>query len=410
MKGFWKRCGALTGSAAESVAFALAQLKTDRFRTVLSLSGIAIGIFSTVAVLTLMGSLRRVMEEGLAEFGKDVVLIETIPLEGALNDEGEFRWWDYANRPPVSREEYLFLAENARSAQNLCFSLSFTDNPVVGVAGQWQLAIRNRIASGRPFTAAELSGGAAVALVGADYAREHEGEKSLVVDGRVFEIIGIFERSGISAVSLTDTDASIVIPMEAARTLPGAATAHATISAQPKPGVSEEAFDAELRRLLRSHRRLSPGVEDNFALNRLTFILRESRDLFSIIDTIGWIVGLFSLLIGGFGIANILFVAVRERTRQIGLQKALGATRGMIAVQFLTEAATLSLSGGVAGLAAVWLLTQILRGSAVPMVLSPALFTTGLMTALLTGIAAGMAPAIQAANLAPAVALSCEEA
>ena len=202
--------------------------------------------------------------------------------------------------------------------------------------GNWQLAVHNPIAQGRTFSAAELSSGRAVPLVGAGYADTHPGEKSVSIDGRRFDIIGTFARSGINAVSLADIDESVVIPGEAARTLFGASEGRSTITIQPKPGVSEEALDAEIRTLLREYRHLDPTAPDNFALNRFSFIIREMGDLFSLIDTIGWMIGLFSLLIGGFGIANILFVAVKERTREIGIQKALGATQGTISLQFLT--------------------------------------------------------------------------
>ena len=409
MKGFWIWAGALARSVGESFALAASQFRSDRFRTGLSLAGIAIGIFSTVAALTLVDSVHQTMNDGFADFGGDLVLVEQIPLEPDFDEEGGLRWWDFLGRPPVTREEYHFLAENGTHIHLIGYTQCSNRDLILGVWGNWQLAVHNPIAQGRNFSSSELSGGSSVALVGAAYADAHPGEKSVSIDGRRFDIIGTFARSGISAVSLADIDQSVVIPGEAARTLFGASDTRATIVVQPKPGVSEAAIDAELRTLLRQYRHLDPAAPDNFALNRFSFIIREMGDLFSLIDTIGWIIGLFSLLIGGFGIANILFVAVKERTREIGIQKAMGATRGTISLQFLTEAATLSMAGGAAGLAAVWLLTLLLRRSPVPLTLSAGHLCTGILTALIIGIAAGMAPAISAAKMHPARAVASPE-
>ena len=409
MKGLKNRAGALARSVGESVALAAGQFRSDRFRTGLSLAGIAIGIFSTVAALTLVDSVHRTMNEGFADFGGDVVLIEQIPLEPSFDEEGGLRWWDYLGRPQVTREEYRFLADHSALLEKACFAQYFNKELIISVSGDWQLAIQNPVAEGRAFSAAELKNGGTVAVVGADYAAAHPDERSVSIDGRRFDVVGVFARSGLSAVSLADIDGAVVIPGEAARSLPSALEARTAITVKPKPGVSAEAFDAELRALLRQSRHLDPAAPDNFALNRFSFIQRELGDLFSLIDTIGWIVGLFSLLIGGFGIANILFVAVKERTREIGIQKALGATRGWISLQFLTEAATLSLAGGCVGLAAVWLLTLPLRHGAVPIILTPAHLCAGICTALIIGIAAGKAPALSAAKIHPARAVASPE-
>ena len=409
MKGLRNWAGTLGRSVGESIALAAGQFRSDRFRTGLTLAGIAIGIFSTVGALTLVDSVQRCINEGFADFGGDVVLVEQVPLEPDFDEEGSLRWWDYLSRPQVTREEYLFLAENCRSAEELCYSQFFNKDVIICVTGDWRLSIHNPIAEGRAFSAAELNGGGAVALVGADYAAEHPDERSLSIDGRRFEIIGVFARSGVSAVSLADIDAAVVIPGEAARSLPGAAEARGSITVRPKRGVPAEALDAELRTLLRQVRHLDPTAPDNFALNRFSFIVRELADLFSLIDTIGWIVGLFSLLIGGFGIANILFVAVKERTREIGVQKALGARRSEISLHFLTEAATLSLAGGCTGLTGVWLITQLLHRSPVPIILTSGHLCAGIATALIIGIAAGMAPAISAAKMLPARAVASPE-
>ena len=148
MKGFSKRAGGLIRTARESVAMAASQFKNDRFRTGLSLAGIAIGIFSTVGALTVVDSLERTMNDGLSDFGKDVVLVEQIPLEPDLDEEGTFRWWNYISRPPVTREEYRFLADHGETIDKLCYSCYFNNDVIIGVLGDWELVIRNPIQTG----------------------------------------------------------------------------------------------------------------------------------------------------------------------------------------------------------------------------------------------------------------------
>ena len=169
--------GTLGRSVGESVALAAGQFRSDRFRTGLTLAGIAIGIFSTVGALTLVDSVQQSINEGVADFGGDVVLVEQIPLEPDFDEEGSLRWWDYLGRPQVTREEYLFLAENCRSAEELCYAQFLNNSVIISVTGDWRLSIRNPIAEGRAFSAAELNGGSAVAIVGADYAAEHPEEQ-----------------------------------------------------------------------------------------------------------------------------------------------------------------------------------------------------------------------------------------
>ena len=161
---------------------------------------------------------------------------------------------------------------------------------------------------------------------------------------------------------------------------------------------------------MRSYRRLGPFQDDNFALNRLSYLLDEITSVFSLLSKLGWIVGFFSLLVGGFGIANMLFVSVEERRPQIGICRALGARRSEIVREFLGEAAVLSLLGGMVGIATVQsaLLISKLFSAAdmLPMVLSLRAALSGLAAAILIGLLAGVAPARTASHLPPAEAIA----
>ncbi len=405
MKGFVWKAGNLAGIATDSARFALSELKVDKFRTILSLAGVSIGIFSIVSVFTLVDSLKESLDQGLEEFGKDVTFVEQMPLEPDLNEEGIFRWWEYVSRPQVTYDEYLFLAQHNSTFSQMCWTCFLDDGTTVGITPGWEMTIRNRIVSGRPFSAGELQYGAPVAIAGADYAKLHKTDSIVTLDGVRCTIIGTLERSGLNSVSLADTDKSIMIPARLAMRLNSFNGCRTSLAIKPAEGISDETFTAEIRALMRRYRRLSPQAKDNFSVNRLSFIVNEMENLFALVDSIGWIIGIFSLLVGGFGIANIMFVSVRERTAQIGLQMALGAKRRIIVLQYLTESVTLSVMGGAAGLAVVWLATLLLYRSPLPVSLSPGNAATGMLIAAIIGIAAGVAPATAAANLHPAEAL-----
>lgn len=385
----------------ESIRFALAGLGNDKLRTLLSLAGIAIGIFTIIAVLTLVETMERSVDQGLNRFGSDVVFVEQIPLEPDLNDEGEFKWWEYISRPQVSYGEYEYMRDKREKIGEISWSCFLNDGVSVGVSDGWMLSVRNDIRCGRGFTATELENGAAVAIVGADFADAHKGESAVAIDGVRFEIIGEFERSGINAVSMVDVDASVIIPASRARRLWGFAGCRQVITARPADGVSDEEFCDEIRMLMRRWRRLSPLDGDNFSINRLSFIARSMKELFSTLDRIGWIIGIFSLLAGGFGVANIMFVSIRERTGEIGIKKALGARSRDIRRQFLTEAVTLSLLGGLAAVAFGWLVTLLFAGGPLELRLSAKGVAIALALSFITGIAAGVAPATAAAKMNP---------
>jgi putative ABC transport system permease protein len=158
--------------------------------------------------------------------------------------------------------------------------------------------------------------------------------------------------------------------------------------------------------LMRQYRRLRPAQEDDFALNELSFVAEQFHSLFGMVNRVGWLVALFSLLVGGFGISNIMYVSVEERTRIIGIKKALGARKRVITMQFLAEAATLSTLGGVAGIVLVWIVTLLIPDTLFQIYLSPVNVLKGIAIALVIGIISGVAPARHAASLHPVDAIN----
>ncbi len=416
----------------QSIVSAFRQLKVERFRTLLSLLGVCVGIFSIVAVLTVVDSMKSVLMDSFDSFGSDIVMIEQIPIEPDLNEDGFFRWWEYASRPQVSYKEYQYLTNNPEITEiAFCIYQSgvasagrkiYKDGEVVGVEGDWLLALRGEIEYGRGFTMTELNEGDAVTIIGDAVANELFGSgaeaigQSVRIDDTNATVIGVFQKTGVNQMSLTDIDAVKVLPNKIVNGMNGPDKRTSIVTA-PSDGISDELFLSFLRDKMRVSRGLDSTQEDNFALNRISFLEDEVSEIFSLINVVGWIVGCFSLLIGGFGIANIMFVAVHERIPQIGVMKALGAKRRVILSQFLVEAIILSLLGAIAGIVLVEvgvLIVNDISHNTGPiyvtgnniMQLSFGNVLKGLSVAIIIGLLSGLAPAKWAARLQPTVAMA----
>ena len=381
---------------------AFRQLKADRFRTLLSLLGVAIGIFSIVAALTLVDSVQTSVREGFSAFGSDLLFIDREPLEPDLNEDGVFRWWEYATRPSVTWREYQYVKERGDGTAFDQIAFAAYGPETVGVDGNWSLLVPQSLAQGRYFTQRELEEGLPVVIVGS--AVEATGGRKITcgdplwLEGKRYEVIGVFAKAGLTTVSPVDVDEVRLVSYKSQRQAP-------LRSSIVVSGANPE----RIRTIIREYRRLSPGQEDNFALNRLSFLLDEMNEIFAMLSKLGWIIGIFSLLVGGFGIANMLYVSVEERKPQIGICRALGAKRRRIEREFLGEATILSLMGGSAGIALVEILMLTYRLSGkmtLPLSLSPRAIITGLIVAIIIGLIFGVAPARHAAKLHPVEAIT----
>jgi len=382
----------------------------DWFRTLLSLLGVCIGVFSIVSVFTCVDSLKSTIREGFENFGTDILFVEKEPLEPDLNEDGVFRWWNYAGRPQVTEDEYRYLAENSSLAGKAAYSVSFSD--IVGVSGDWDLTVQTPLAAGRGFSSSELERGTAAVIIG-DSVRERLSDemgdplgRNIRIGDSYFTVIGIFEKRGSNAVSTVDVDNARIIPYRAAAALADLSFARASVALAPKSGAGADELLYESRSLLRQVRRLSPSEEDDFAINRFSFILGEMTEIFDLVNSLGWIIGIFSLLVGCFGVANIMFVSVQERIHEIGIQKALGARRSRILTQFLSEASLLSLLGGAAGVLLVAAGLLVVPDGVIELRLTAANVLLGLGISLATGLVAGLAPALHASRLNPVDAIN----
>ncbi len=405
----------------ESFLFAFNSLKNNKLRTFLSLFGITIGIFSIISVFTVIDSLEDNIRQSIASLGDDVVYVQKWPW---MMGDGEYPWWKYMTRPMPTLSESRELADKSTIAQAIGFQVfarkdvQYKGNTaenieIEAVTDAYEEIRVFDIAQGRYFSEFEMQKGSNKIVMGSKLAQElFQNEnpvgKIIKIMGRKIEIIGVFEKEGTDMFGVSK-DERIVMPLQYIRNLVNIKSEELDpmIIAKPKPGYSVDDLIEELRGHMRGIRRLSPLEDDNFALNKTSIISQGFDGLFLVLDIAGMIIGGFSILVGGFGIANIMFVSVKEQTTIIGIQKAIGAKRYFILLQFLFEAVLLSLIGGAIGLFIIWLGTLGVN-AATDMSFSLSLknIFIGLSISVSIGIISGLLPAFTASRLDPVKAIA----
>ncbi len=411
---------------AESFQFAWSALKANLLRTILSLLGVTVGIFAIIAVFTLVDSLEKNIKDSFNFLGTGVIYVDKWPY--IADNGGEFKWWEFLRRPTPSYAEYKALEANLQHQRDICIlarrgnqvlrvgANSIGQISLIGGSEGYEKIYEVNIEQGRYFTSAEVLGGRKVVVLGFEVANALFPNvspigKEVKIKNLKYKIVGVVKRAGQSFLGFPSMDYAALIPYQSFRGLYQTGTGRWN---EIQSSIGLKGYDSdfglvelenEAKGLLRSRRGLRPGEKDNFALNRPEAIAKAIGSLFDVVGVAGWIIGGFSILIGGFGIANIMFVSVKERTSIIGLQKSLGAKNYFILFQFLFEAIFLSLIGGLAGLLLVFALTFAPFFGSMEVVLSIKNIVLGLTVSSAIGVISGIVPAAVAARMDPVQAI-----
>lgn len=402
----------------ESYLSAFQSIVVNKLRTILSLLGITIGIFAVISVFTVVDSLEHSIRESIKSLGNDVLFVQKWPW-AFTND---YPWWKYMNRPIPVLKELNEIQNRSHEAEAAAFvisasrTLKYQNNSVenssmLAVTHEYSRIMNVDIAYGRYFSPAESNGGRNVAIIGNTivenlFGNENALDKMIKIAGRNVKIIGVLKKRGDD--NFNSTDEQVIIPLNYGRNLVDLndEELNAFIVVKAKKAVSNEELGEELTGILRAIRKLKPAAEDNFAINESSMVTKGLDDFFRLLKMAGWFIGGFSLLVGGFGIANIMFVSVKERTHLIGIQKSIGAKNYFILLEFLFEAVFLCLIGGVVGLILVFI------GSAVAskfmdmdLLLTMGNILFGITISIVIGLIAGLIPAYSASRLNPVDAI-----
>jgi putative ABC transport system permease protein len=400
----------------ESFTFALHAVVVNKIRTLLSLLGITIGIFSVISVLTIFDSMESAIRKSISELGENVLFIQKWPWGGG----GDYPWWKYIRRPEPKLEDLREIQRRSQAAETAAFMFGISrtvrykgnnmeDVEIIGASHDFDKVMSFDLAEGRYFTMQESQGGRNVAIIGSNVAENlFRGISPVGEEIRIFgnklEVIGLIKKEGEDLFG-GSSDNRVIIPVNFAKKYVDIQEIGSTIIVKARPNVSNDELRDELTGIMRSVRKLKPRAEDDFSINETDIISREFDALFRIIAIVGWIVGGFSLLVGGFGIANIMFVSVRERTNQIGIQMAMGAKKFFILLQFLFEAMFLSVFGGIVGLLIVYALVLLSKGFPFTLSLSVTNIVIGISVSALIGLFSGIIPSWVASRLDPVEAM-----
>lgn len=400
---------------------ALQELWKNKLRTFLSLFGITIGIFCIIGVLATVGSLERNIQNEVKSLGTNTIYVDK--WDYSAGGGPDFPWWRYINRPYPRYDEMQKIIERTPGAKYVAYkievntNIDYKDNSLSGVSlfgisEQFKDIQPIEVQTGRYISDAEFSQGSNVLVIGIEVAEKLFGSaevavgKEVTAKGKKLRVIGVIKKQGKSMIGGWAFDQNTVLPYKYARNIVDERRADPLIMVQGQDDLNSKALKDELTGTMRGIRKLTPTKEDDFTLNDINDFSAAISSAFVSLNIGGWAIAALSLIVGMFGVANIMFVTVRERTSQIGLKKAIGAKRHVILAEFLIESAFLCIIGGLIGLTLVFLLTQVLtRALDFPVYISTTNMVLAVVICVVVGIVAGFIPARQAARMDPVVAI-----
>jgi len=396
---------------------ALAEFRSNKLRTFLSLFGITVGIFCIIGVLATVDSLQRNVQNDIKSLGSKTIYIDK------WDYTGQIPWWKLVNRPVPKYDEVKMLKQRSSLTKNVAFNISSTSKiewddeavtnvNVYGITEDFSNIQKLDIEDGRFFQQSDYENSANSAIIGYNIAEklftrpEKAVGQEIVLYGRKAVVIGLLKKKGQSMMGGYDYDEAVLLDYGFMRTLINEKTSQPVIVVQGKDNVPMKMLRDDVQGAMRSIRKIRPAQTDNFSMNDIEAFGEFMAGIFSGINTGGWFIASLSLIVGMFGVANIMFVTVRERTGQIGLKKAIGAKKSSIMTEFLLESAFLCILGGAIGLLLVYILTKIISPAiGFPVTISFDILSLAISICIITGVLAGIIPAFIAARMDPVVAI-----
>jgi putative ABC transport system permease protein len=399
---------------------AMEEFRSNKLRTFLSLFGVTIGIFCIISVLSTVGSLEAAIQNDIKTLGAKTVYIDKWEYKGGE----DYPWWKYVNRPTPKFAEINIIREKVPAAAHVVFQTQASDvveygNAVLnnvnyyGVSDEFFDIQPVEITAGRSLQPRDFERSTNSLLIGTTVATELFGKPEDAVgklvklkNDKIGTVVGLIKKQGKSIMEMWNFDESIIIPNTFLSQMVPDDYANPKIIVQGRQQLPMELLLDELTGAMRSLRKLKPAQENNFSLNDIESFSKFISDLSSNVSIGGWAIAALSLIVGMFGVANIMFVTVRERTPQIGLKKALGAKRSTILTEFLLESAFLCILGGLIGLLLVFILAKIATAFiGFTVFISPNIMLLAIGICILVGMLAGIIPASIAAKMDPVVAI-----
>jgi putative ABC transport system permease protein len=405
-----------------SFKLALLELWKNKLRTFLSLFGVTIGIFCIIGVLATVNSLEQNIQNQIKSLGTNTIYVDKWDYGGGGPD---YPWWKYQKRPSPKYDEVQAIKQRTSSAKYVAFKIGTQDNVeyadislqgvnLYGITQQFNEIQPIQVADGRYISDAEFEQGINVLVMGYDVAEKIFGTaeravgKIAAIRGKKFQIIGVTKKEGSSAINIGgwQFDQSVIMPYRYARNIMDERRADPLIMVQGQDNITSKALVDDLKGSMRAIHTLSPTQEDDFALNDINDFSDAMSEAFSSVNVGGWAIAILSLIVGMFGVANIMFVTVRERTSQIGLKKAVGAKPRVILIEFLLESAFLCIIGGLIGILLVFVMTKIITiAFDFPIFISTYYMMMAVVICIVVGVVAGIIPAYKASRLDPVVAI-----
>ena len=408
----------------ETLKLTFQQLWLNKLRTFLSLFGITVGIFSIIAILTAVDALKNNINQSINSLGDNVIFVNK--WAWTFDGPSDYPWWKYFQRPNVKYENYKYVQAKSKLAEYVTFELNPRQAPEISykdkkthkgvisaVTDNYGKVFQLDIAQGRYLSTMEIGNGLNVCVIGGDIADKLYKNISNPVGmemrmaGKPLTIVGVITKKGEDLLGF-NYDKAVIVPLDyyTRNFSIDENSIDKTLEIRTKPDVSLEELKQELTGIMRAARKLRPTQEDNFSVNQLSVIAKGFDSVFDSLSMVKWVIGAFSLIVGGFGIANIMFVSVSERKAIIGIKKALGAKRSDILLEFLLEAIFLCMMGAIVGLALVYVMCHFAtEATDMEFKIGAVNVMIAFGISFLLGILAGIIPAYLAATMDPVEAI-----